>query len=96
MLSYPIYATSNRLETMAKNTGEQLRRILIDGAKDLGGHYSYVNYAFGGEPVEDVYGKKNLARLRKLKREYDPDNKFRRYVPILAGANEEDRYRDEL
>lgn len=45
---------------------------------------AYVNYAHGDEPLEAVYGYEpwRLARLRKLKKRYDPDFKFRFYNPI--------------
>ncbi|KXJ85290.1 hypothetical protein Micbo1qcDRAFT_56175 [Microdochium bolleyi] len=44
----------------------------------------YVNYARGGEAVPLVYGTdgSRLERLRRLKREWDPDNRFGFYNPI--------------
>ncbi|KAK3325116.1 hypothetical protein B0H66DRAFT_110470 [Apodospora peruviana] len=46
--------------------------------------HAYVNYAFGGEPLPEVYGRDGarLARLKRLKAEYDPHNRFGFYVPI--------------
>jgi FAD/FMN-containing dehydrogenase len=47
-------------------------------------HYGggvYVNYLDRGAPAEVIataYGPANWARLRQLKRRYDPDNLFRR------------------
>jgi FAD/FMN-containing dehydrogenase len=41
----------------------------------------YVNYLDRGEPAEVIqtaYGRANWARLRQLKRRYDPGNLFRR------------------
>jgi hypothetical protein len=39
----------------------------------------YVNFLMeeGEERIREAYGEKKYARLRKLKREYDPDNLFR-------------------
>lgn len=70
------------LDDLAWGKGEELRNVLVDGAKEMGGHFSYVNYAYGGESLEEVYGKENLKRLRGLKRRYDPENKFGSYAPI--------------
>lgn len=46
---------------------------------------SYVNYANGFEPVEQMYGHEpwRLERLRGLKATYDPNNRFRYYNPII-------------
>lgn len=41
----------------------------------------YVNYAHGDETVQTVFGQ-NLPRLRKLKKQYDPDNMFGYNNPI--------------
>lgn len=46
--------------------------------------HSYVNYAIGGEPMEEVYGRdaERIQKLRTLKRKWDPSNKFGFYAPI--------------
>ncbi|KAL8780238.1 MAG: hypothetical protein Q9213_006560 [Squamulea squamosa] len=46
---------------------------------------TYVNYANGFEPVEQIYGHEawRLERLRGLKAKYDPENRFRYYNPIV-------------
>ncbi|PYH77480.1 FAD binding domain-containing protein [Aspergillus uvarum CBS 121591] len=46
---------------------------------------TYVNYAFGDEPVASMYGYEpwRLARLRALKQKYDPHNRFRFYNPFV-------------
>jgi hypothetical protein len=48
----------------------------------------YMNYARGGESLEARYGYEpwRLERLRKLKRRYDPENKFAWYNPIVPPA----------
>ena len=45
---------------------------------------AYVNYAFGTEPLPEMYGHEpwRLEKLRKLKAAYDPQNRFRYYCPI--------------
>jgi hypothetical protein len=42
---------------------------------------TYVNYAFGDEPLDSMYGYEpwRLQRLRTLKAKYDPNNRFRFY-----------------
>ena len=48
----------------------------------MGGYYSYVNHAYEGESVQEMYGKENIERLRELKKDYDPDNRFSFYAPV--------------
>lgn len=86
-----------QLEDLAYKYGNELRQILIDGSKVQDGsasYHSYVNYAYGGESLEDIYGKENLERLKKLKKEYDPENKFGFYAPIES--EREGKGHDEL
>ncbi|KAK5656478.1 hypothetical protein OQA88_4861 [Cercophora sp. LCS_1] len=46
--------------------------------------HAYVNYAVGTEPLDEMYGRdeERIERLRRLKREYDPLNRFGFYNPI--------------
>ncbi|KAL4935589.1 hypothetical protein BDV06DRAFT_228690 [Aspergillus oleicola] len=46
---------------------------------------AYVNYANGLESVEDWYGHEpwRIEKLRAVKAQYDPDNKFRFYNPVV-------------
>lgn len=46
--------------------------------------HAYVNYAYGDESVREMYGRDEarLARLRGLKRKWDPQNRFGFYNPI--------------
>lgn len=45
---------------------------------------TYVNYSFGDESMEALYGREQwrLEKLRKLKKEYDPTGKFNYFAPI--------------
>jgi hypothetical protein len=46
---------------------------------------TYVNYGLGTESLESTYGYEpwRLEKLLNLKAEYDPQNKFRYYVPLV-------------
>lgn len=46
--------------------------------------HAYVNYAVGNEGLDEVYGRDEarLARLRRVKRQYDGDGRFSFYMPI--------------
>lgn len=46
---------------------------------------AYVNYAAGNEGLEAMYGHEpwRLERLRDLKSQYDPLNRFAYYNPII-------------
>ena len=50
----------------------------------------YVNYAMGHdyETLESIYGYEpwRLERLRSLKVAYDPENRFRFFVPIVSNS----------
>ncbi|KAH8588215.1 FAD-binding domain-containing protein [Bisporella sp. PMI_857] len=45
---------------------------------------TYVNYAEGNEPIEQMYGREpwRLKKLRSLKAQYDPFGRFNYYNPI--------------
>ncbi|KAK0615698.1 hypothetical protein B0T17DRAFT_538844 [Bombardia bombarda] len=46
---------------------------------------TYINYGLGDESLESIYGYEpwRLEKLRGLKHKYDPENRFRYYVPII-------------
>jgi hypothetical protein len=73
---------NSALDKMALQYGQEVRRILVQGAKKSGGSYAYVNYAFGGESEKEMYGKDQIEKLRALKGIYDPDSRFGFYGPI--------------
>ncbi|KAK2593329.1 hypothetical protein QQS21_008972 [Conoideocrella luteorostrata] len=63
--------------------GESLRQILHRGNGRAYMH-TYVNYAYGGETVENWYGAENWrqTKLKALKKKYDPHGRFNFYAPI--------------
>lgn len=66
--------------------GSRIRNALLIGSGRR--HYAYVNYTHGDESLEALYGYDawRLRKLRKLKAEYDPENRFRYYIPIVPHA----------
>lgn len=71
------------LKKTAETVGESLRDILHEGS-DRKAKRTYVNYAFGTESVEEMYGNElwRQKKLSTLKGKYDPDGKFSYYAPI--------------
>lgn len=41
----------------------------------------YINFAHGDEPLNEIYGE-DLPKLQKLKKRYDPQNKFNQWFPL--------------
>ncbi len=95
MLVFVIWLTSYSSWTMryAKNPalydlvpfyGRQARALLDDGEPQRPLN-AYVNYAYGDETLEQMYGYEpwRLQKLRALKKKYDPENRFRFYNPIV-------------
>ncbi|KAJ4358246.1 uncharacterized protein N0V89_002826 [Didymosphaeria variabile] len=73
------------LTRKAKTLGEALRDILHEGEDNRHNiKRTYVNYAFGTESVEEIYGNEfwRQEKLLALKKKYDPDGKFSFYAPI--------------
>ncbi|KAI1098845.1 FAD binding domain protein [Jackrogersella minutella] len=71
------------LDRNAVELGESLRRILHEGTGREEMH-TYVNYAFGEETTQNMYGYEQWRqdRLLELKNKYDPQRKFNFYAPI--------------
>lgn len=61
----------------------RLTDALYEGVEE--DRHAYVNYANGNESVEEMYGREEwrVEKLRGLKAEWDPRNKFRFYNPIV-------------
>jgi len=41
----------------------------------------YINYANGDEDLVDIYGG-NVARLQRIKRQFDPARRFNQFFPL--------------
>jgi hypothetical protein len=82
-LNYPNDAS---LDDAANRYGNQIRQAIVG----TGPLVAYVNYARGDENTEQIYGSGRpdwrVWKLRKLKAQYDPDNRFSFYNPIRQGA----------
>jgi len=65
--------------SMRTSTASLIAAGMKDG-QDLGNAAPYPNYALFGTPLEKMYGG-HLARLRKIREEYDPEDIMR-----LAGG----------
>lgn len=61
-----------------------IRELFIDGQPDRLPS-AHVIYAFGDEPLEQVYGYEpwRLEKLWALKAIYDPTNQFAYHVPVI-------------
>ncbi|RAH84361.1 FAD-binding domain-containing protein [Aspergillus japonicus CBS 114.51] len=83
------YLPALRLEEPASQLASGILDAMLDGQPDRV-PTTYVNYAFGHGSLESVYGYEEwrLKKLRSVKSEYDPDNKFSYYVPIVPDAKD--------
>lgn len=75
--------TDSTRDQQAKQLGDQLRQILYQ-ASGLPDIRAYVNYAYGDETTQQLYGSDQWrqSRLQALKAKYDPQGKFSFYAPI--------------
>lgn len=81
VITYP--AGNETAELEVYELGNQIRKAML---RDTGKLHAYVNYASGDESQEALYGYEEwrLRRLRRLKREYDPEGRFSFFEPILV------------
>ena len=73
---------SESLDAEAARYGRQMRDAIVEGnGRPLD---AYVNYAYGDEGLEAVYGREawRLEKLRELKKAWDPEGRFGFYNPI--------------
>jgi hypothetical protein len=78
------YDPNSSLDKDAIDIGKQITQFWANGQPTREQHI-YVNYAFGDEPLEQMYGSEpwRLKKLRAAKAKYDPHNAFRFYNPIV-------------
>lgn len=81
LISYT--STGSTIDCQAKQLGEQLRQILHNGS-GLSNIRAYVNYAYGDESSQELYGYESWRqnKLKSLKSKYDPYGKFSFYAPV--------------
>lgn len=82
------YDPNPSLDEAAIAWAKETRDLWNAGAPDLLPS-TYVNYAHGDESTESMYGYEpwRLEKLRGLKAQYDPDNLFSYYNPIIPNLN---------
>ena len=78
-----VYEPNATLDPIAIQAGKSLRKIIFEGEESLEFH-AYVNYAHGGETLQETYGYEDWRqeKLRQLKSPYDPKGRFGFYAPI--------------
>ncbi|KAL8934515.1 MAG: hypothetical protein Q9216_005873 [Gyalolechia sp. 2 TL-2023] len=78
------YLHSSANVAAANKYGRQARQLFVEGAHPMRLN-AYSNYANGDETLEEIYGYEpwRLEKLRRLKRTWDPDGKFRFFNPIM-------------
>ena len=80
---FSVYPTNSENDATAYAYSRELRRLFREGSQ---GKFptAYVNYATGDETLEMLYGyeTRRLDKLKALKKEHDPENRFRFYAPI--------------
>ncbi|KAL9038283.1 MAG: hypothetical protein Q9214_005341, partial [Letrouitia sp. 1 TL-2023] len=83
-----VYAPNPSLDNTAVSWARQVRDLMHAGQPGRRLNV-YVNYAFGDETQEQVYGYEpwRLERLRTLKKKYDPLGNFNFYEPIKVSQD---------
>jgi FAD/FMN-containing dehydrogenase len=77
------YTSDASLDALVSEWGEALRKLALGYSTDEQMH-TYINYAHGSESLEAIYGHEfwRLEKLRQLKAQYDPEERFSFYAPI--------------
>jgi hypothetical protein len=76
-LAWPPQSFCDIANTFAKEIRNELAI-----ASGYGMLSAYVNYAWGDETLEQIYGRDKLQCLIALKKKWDPENVFRFYNGI--------------
>lgn len=79
-----VYPANHTLDAIADTYGKQARGVLHAGDAPGRPLNTYVNYASTDETPEQMYGYEpwRLAKLRALKKKYDPNGRFNFYAPV--------------
>ncbi|KAL8662016.1 MAG: hypothetical protein Q9202_005070 [Teloschistes flavicans] len=79
------YTSPTANDAIGPQYGQRFRALVIAGDGPGRRLNAYVNYAYGDETVEQIYGYDDprLSRLRALKTRYDPNGKFDFFNPII-------------
>ncbi|KAL8646740.1 MAG: hypothetical protein Q9226_006734 [Calogaya cf. arnoldii] len=79
------YILSAETVAAANKYGLLARQLFVEGAHPLRFN-AYSNYANGDETLEQLYGYEpwRLEKLKRLKRKWDPEGKFRFFNPITG------------
>ncbi|CAH0000578.1 unnamed protein product [Clonostachys byssicola] len=87
LLSYT--PNGSALDEQATGFGTKLRNILHEATgRDV--LRTYINYSFGDETEQEIYGSESWrqCRLKTLKKKYDPEGKFSFYAPVVHNEHE--------
>ncbi|KAL8779318.1 MAG: hypothetical protein Q9213_006998 [Squamulea squamosa] len=79
-----IYAPSSISDDIAPQYGHQIRDLFHAGDRPDWPLNAYVNYAYGDETLEQMYGHEGwrIQKLRALKKKWDPYGRLNWYHPI--------------
>ena len=78
MLQFRWDTVGDPVEKAANQLGRELRNHFV-ATSGYGKLIVYVNYAWGNEDLESIYGANKLPRLARLKAQYDHKNVFSSY-----------------
>ncbi|KAL1966805.1 hypothetical protein VTN77DRAFT_3770 [Rasamsonia byssochlamydoides] len=79
-IAIPWY-TDASLDATANAFGAKVRDM-IRATDGLSQNSSYINFAHGDDPLQNVYGS-SLPELLALKKKYDPANRFGNWFPLV-------------
>jgi len=88
ILSSPVWGyNDSSLAGTIQAASRAIRDAMVKGTGENQPLRGYVNYAFGDESTEELYGheKWRVQKLKMLKRKWDPKGRFGFYAPIPVG-----------
>lgn len=83
IINWGISWSSSASDAAVNAASQQFLTTMTDEAKKRGlyNKYVYLNYALSSQNPLGSYGKDNVAAMRAVRREYDPDSVFQNLVP---------------